>query len=158
MSDRSAIKWTNASWNPVTGCTNLSAGCGHCYASNPPPPHIWLGVSIENATTLSRLRHLKQTNAAVRFLSFEPLLGPVGKVDLMGIHWVIASGESGPGARPMDVDWLREIRDQCQAQSVAFFFKQWGGRSPKSGGNVLDGQKWLGYPAFGYAQFSTTSH
>ena len=238
MSDNSAIEWTNASWNPVTGCTRLSAGCDHCYAERfserfrdvpghpfepgfdltlrperlgqperwrrprlifvnsmsdlfhknipaeflgrvfdvmekvdrhvyqvltkrsslmrsfvnrryagkAPPSHIWLGVSIENASTLSRLRHLKQTNAAVRFVSFEPLLGPVGAVDLTGIHWVIAGGESGPGARKVDIEWLREIRDRCQAERVAFFFKQWGGRSPKSLGNELDNRHWLEYP------------
>ena len=238
MSDNSAIEWTNASWNPVTGCTKLSAGCDHCYAErfserfrdvsgHPfepgfdltlrperlgqperwrrprlifvnsmsdlfhknisaeflgrvfdvmekvdrhvyqvltkrsslmrsfvnrryadklPPAHIWLGVSIENASTLSRLRHLKRTNAAVRFVSFEPLLGPVGAVDLTGIHWVIAGGESGPGARTVELEWLREIRDRCRAGRVAFFFKQWGGRSPKSGGNELDGRQWLEYP------------
>ena len=238
MSDNSAIEWTNASWNPVTGCTRLSAGCDHCYAErfserfrgvpgHPfepgfdltlrperlgqperwrrprlifvnsmsdlfhknipaeflgrvfdvmekvdrhvyqvltkrsslmrnfvnrryadklPPAHIWLGVSIENASTLGRLRHLKRTNAAVRFVSFEPLLGPVGAVDLTGIHWVIAGGESGPSARKVDVEWLREIRDRCRAGHVAFFFKQWGGRSPKSGGNEIDGRQWLEYP------------
>ena len=117
------------------------------YADRPPPAHIWLGVSIENASTLSRLRHLKRTNAAIRFVSFEPLLGPVGAVDLAGIHWVIAGGESGPGARLVDVEWLREIRDRCQAGNVAFFFKQWGGRSPKSGGNKLDDRQWLEYPS-----------
>ena len=246
MSDHSAIEWTNASWNPVTGCTKLSAGCDYCYAErfserfrgvpghpfeqgfdlrlrpdrlgqpqrwrrsrlifvnsmsdlfhknipaefvgcvfsameqagwhtyqvltkrsslmrdfvnrrygdNPPPPHIWLGVSIEDATTLALLRHLKQTNAAVRFVSFEPLLGPVGKVNLTGIHWVIAGGESGPGARPVDVDWLREIRDGCQASDIAFFFKQWGGKSPKSGGNVLDGRRWCDLPALEFSRSS----
>ena len=241
MSDHSAIEWTNASWNPVTGCTKLSAGCDFCYAERfaerfrgvpghpfesgfdltlrherldqparwrrprlifvnsmsdlfhknigadfigsvfdtmesadwhtyqvltkrsslmrnfvnkryleeSAPSHVWLGVSIEDKSALSRLRHLKQTRATVRFVSFEPLLGPIGEVDLSGIHWVIAGGESGPGARPVERDWLRGIRDQCQAQGVAFFFKQWGGRTPKSGGNVLDGQQWLEYPALG---------
>ena len=238
MSDHSAIEWTNASWNPVTGCTKLSAGCDNCYAERfaerfrgveghpfqpgfdltlrperldqlcrwrrprlifvnsmsdlfhkniptafigqvfdameeadwhtyqvltkrsslmrnfvnkryrgkPAPAHIWLGVSIEDKTALSRLRHLKQTDASVRFVSFEPLLGGIGEVDLAGIHWVIAGGESGPGARPVEEGWLREIRDRCQAQGVAFFFKQWGGRTPKAGGNVLDGRQWQEYP------------
>ena len=239
MSDSSAIEWTNASWNPVTGCTKLSAGCDHCYAerfaerfrgvaghpfepgfdltlrperldqpthwrrprlifvnsmsdlfhknipagfigsvfetmeradwhtfqvltkrsslmrrfvnaryaNRQPPAHIWLGVSIEDERALSRLRHLKETKAAVRFVSFEPLIGPIGEVDLRDIHWVIAGGESGPGARPVEVDWLRELRDACQRQRVAFFFKQWGGRTPKAGGNALDGRQWLEYPA-----------
>ena len=239
MSDQSAIEWTNASWNPVTGCTKLSAGCDHCYAERfaerfrgvaghpfergfdltlrperldqparwrrsrlifvnsmsdlfhksvpaafigqvfdameeadwhtyqvltkrsslmrnfvnkryggkPAPAHIWLGVSIEDKAALGRLRHLKQTDASVRFVSFEPLLGPLGDVDLTGIDWVIAGGESGPGARPVEVDWLRQIRDDCQRQGVAFFFKQWGGRTPKAGGSVLDGKRWQQYPS-----------
>ena len=241
MSDHSAIEWTNASWNPVTGCTKLSAGCDFCYAERfaerfrgvpghpfepgfdltlrperldqparwrrprlifvnsmsdlfhknigagfigsvfdtmesadwhtyqvltkrsslmrnlvnkrypkgSVPNHVWLGVSIENKSALSRMRHLKQTRAAVRFVSFEPLLGPIGEVDLSGIHWVIAGGESGPGARPVEKEWLRQIRDQCQEQGVAFFFKQWGGRTPKAGGNMLDGRQWLEYPSVG---------
>ena len=97
------------------------------------PAHIWLGTSIENASAMGRLRHLRQTNATLRFLSLEPLLGPLGELDLEGIHWIIAGGESGPGARPVHEAWLRDIRDACQRQSVAFFFKQWGGRTPKSG-------------------------
>jgi protein gp37 len=117
------------------------------YREQPVPAHIWLGVSIENASTLSRMRHLQQTNASVRFISFEPLLGPVGDVALSGIHWVIAGGESGPRARPVHAEWLREIRDACRSQGVAFFFKQWGGRTPKSGGNELDGKQWLQWPA-----------
>ncbi len=241
MSDHSAIEWTNASWNPVTGCSKLSAGCDHCYterfserfrgvpghpfeqgfdltlrperlgqperwrrprlifvnsmsdlfhkdipteyigrvfsameqadwrtnqvptkrsslmrsfvsqryANGSAPPHIWLGVSIEDVSTLSRLRHLKQTNAAVRFASLEPLLGPVGAVDLSGIHWVIADSESGPGVRTVDVKWLSDVRDQCQAQSAAFSFRQWGGKTPKSSRSILDGWKWLGYPPAG---------
>ncbi len=238
MAEHSSIEWTNATWNPVTGCTKLSAGCDHCYAERfserfrgvpghpfepgfdltlrperllqptrwrkpklifvnsmsdvfhkdipvdfldrvfqtmeeadwhvfqvltkrsslmrdfvnrryaggQAPAHIWLGVSIENASTLSRLRHLKQTDAAVRFVSFEPLLGPLSAKDLTGIDWVIVGGESGPGARRVEIDWVRAIRDQCRRQRVAFFFKQWGGRTPKSGGNDLDGRQWLEYP------------
>ena len=239
MAQKSAIEWTESTWNPVTGCTKLSAGCDNCYAerfaerfrgvvghpyeegfdltlrparvdqprswrrprlifvnsmsdlfhedvpweyvervfdtmevadwhiyqvltkrssrmrnfvnrrygANMAPPHIWLGTSIENASSMGRLRHLKQTNASVRFLSLEPLLGSLGELDLDGIHWVIAGGESGPGARPVEEEWLRAIRDACQTQTVAFFFKQWGGRTPKSGGNELDGQQWLEYPS-----------
>ena len=116
------------------------------YLDSPSPPHIWLGVSIENAATLSRLKHLKATNASLRFISFEPLLGEIGKVDFNGIHWVIAGGESGGGARKVDVEWLRNLRDQCQKQQIPFFFKQWGGRTPKTGGNTLDNHKWLEYP------------
>lgn len=238
MSRNSAIEWTNGTWNPVTGCTKVSAGCDNCYAERlserfrgvkghpfepgfdltlrparlgqplswrrpqlifvnsmsdlfhkdipaeyihrvfdtmeradwhvyqvltkrsslmrrfvqerypdgVAPSHIWLGVSIENDGALTRLRHLKETNASVRFVSFEPLLGPIGSVNLEAIHWVIAGGESGPGARPVDADWVRELRDQCEIQHVAFFFKQWGGRTPKAGGNTLDGRQWMEYP------------
>ena len=238
MAEQTSIEWTQSTWNPVTGCTKLSAGCDHCYAerfaerfrgvaghpyepgfdltlrprrvnqprtwrrprlifvnsmsdlfhegvpwnyigrvfdtmetadrhiyqvltkrssrmrnfvnerypAQPAPPHIWLGTSIENARTLGRLRHLKRTNASLRFLSLEPLLGPLGALDLAGIHWVIAGGESGPGARPVRAEWLRSIRDTCRTQTVAFFFKQWGGRTPKAGGNKLDGRQWLEYP------------
>ena len=238
MSRKSAIEWTNGTWNPVTGCTKVSAGCDHCYAERlserfrgvkghpfetgfdltlrparleqplrwrrpqlifvnsmsdlfhkdipteyihsvfdtmeradwhiyqvltkrsslmrrfvqerypcgEAPSHIWLGVSIENDVALTRLRHLKETNASVRFVSFEPLLGPMGTVNLEDIHWVIAGGESGPGARPILAEWVRELRDQCETQCVAFFFKQWGGRTPKAGGNTLDGRQWMDYP------------
>ncbi len=127
------------------------------YESLSAPPHIWLGVSIENAAALTRLRHLKQTNASTRFVSFEPLLGALGSLDLTDIHWVIAGGESGPGARPVKVEWLRELRDQCQAQNVAFFFKQWGGRTPKAGGNTLDGRQWQEYPDIKHNQMLGTS-
>ena len=116
------------------------------YRGSEAPSHIWLGVSVEDAAALARLRHLQQTSASVRFVSFEPLIGPLGEVDLQHIHWVIAGGESGPEARPMQPEWARALRDQCQAQGVAFFFKQWGGRTPKAGGNTLDGRQWLEYP------------
>jgi protein gp37 len=116
------------------------------YAQTQAPAHIWLGVSIEDRRSLVRLRHLKETHASVRFVSFEPLLGPIGPVDLTGIHWAIVGGESGPGARPMNPAWARDLRDQCATSNVAFFFKQWGGRTPKANGNVLDGRQWLNYP------------
>ena len=122
------------------------------YADQPAPSHIWLGVSIEDTSVIGRLRHLKQTNAFIRFVSFEPLLGPLGAVDLTDIHWVIAGGESGPGARPPDIGWLREIRDCCRDQAVPFFFKQWGGPTPKHGGNLLDGRQWLEYPNTSFRQ------
>jgi protein gp37 len=239
MADGSAIEWTDATWNPVTGCTKITAGCDNCYAARfserwrgvpghpfengfdltlrperieqplawkrsrmifvnsmsdlfhkdvprpfidsvfdtmekadwhvfqvltkrsslmrdylkrryrtaPPPAHIWLGVSVENSKSRARIQHLQQAPAAVRFLSIEPLIGAVGQVDLAGIHWVIAGGESGPGARPMAIEWAREIRDQCADQDVAFFFKQWGGIRPKTGGRNLDGREWNELPA-----------
>ena len=238
MSDNSAIEWTDATWNPVTGCTKISAGCDHCYAerfserfrgvpghpfesgfdltlrpsrlqqplswkspkmifvnsmsdlfhkgipfdymdrvfevmeradwhvfqmltkrssrmrdytnrrykNRRVPPHIWLGISVEDGTKRSRIVHLRDTNATIRFLSVEPLIGPMGRIDLTGISWVITGGESGPGHRPMKPEWVREVRDQCLAADVAFFFKQWGGLRPKSGGRALDGAEWNQYP------------
>lgn len=112
------------------------------YANCLAPQHIWLGVSIEDGMRMSRLRHLQETQASVRFLSLEPLIGPVGNFDLNGVHWVIVGGESGPRSRPIKVEWIREIRDQCQARKVPFFFKQWGGLRPKTGGRELDGLEW----------------
>jgi protein gp37 len=110
------------------------------------PHHIWLGTSVEDGTKLSRVQHVQQMTASVRFLSVEPLIGSIGKLDLTGIHWVIVGGESGPGARPMDVDWAREVRDQCVSARVPFFFKQWGGLRAKSGGRLLDGREWNEWP------------
>jgi protein gp37 len=104
------------------------------------PPNLWMGVSVENARVLGRVDDLRQVPAAVRFLSCEPLLGPLEGINLSGIHWVIAGGESGPRARPMDPQWVADLRDVCQEAAVPFFFKQWGGRTPKAGGRVLDGQ------------------
>jgi len=116
------------------------------YGGRSAPPHIWLGTSVEDGERKSRIRHMQQMNAAVRFLSVEPLIGPLGKVDLRGISWVIVGGESGPHARPMNPEWVREVRDQCTAASIAFFFKQWGGMRPKSGGRELDGREWNQLP------------
>lgn len=238
MADNSAIEWTDATWNPVTGCTKISRGCDNCYAerfserfrgvSGHPyvtgfdltlrlerlkqplgwrrprmifvnsmsdlfhkkipqgfvdlvfetmeranwhtfqvltkrssrmrdylirryalkrgPAHIWCGVSVEDARAKSRIKHLRVAPAGLRFLSIEPLIGRVGSLDLNGIDWVIVGGESGPGARPMQPEWVREIRWQCESQGVAFFFKQWGGLRPKSGGRLLDGQEWNQIP------------
>jgi protein gp37 len=116
------------------------------YSERPPPPNVWFGVSVEDRSRLSRVRHLRETPASVRFLSVEPLIGRVGKLELTGIDWVIVGGESGPGARPVDPDWVREVRDECQAADVAFFFKQWGGLRPKAGGRSLDGREWSEFP------------
>ena len=232
MSDRSAIEWTEATWNPVTGCTKVSPGCDHCYAETfaerwrgvpdhpyeqgfdlrfwperldqpvqwkrprtifvnsmsdlfhqkvpasfvdrvldtvratprhtyqvltkrpgkmasvmgrlqpEPLSNLWLGTSVEDDARVARLDHLKDTPAAVRFLSLEPLLGPVPSLDLAGIDWVIVGGESGPRHRPMDPGWVRDVRDRCVDAGVPFFFKQWGGRTPKAGGRDLDGRTW----------------
>jgi len=116
------------------------------YSDVAPPEHMWFGVSVEDRRASSRVEHLRQAPAAVRFLSVEPLIGAVGPIVLDGIHWVIAGGESGPGARPMNIEWAREIRDQSAEQGVAFFFKQWGGIRPKSGGRELDGREWNEMP------------
>lgn len=230
MADHSAIEWTDATWNPVTGCIQVSPGCDHCYALTfaerfrgvaghpyeqgfdvalrparldlplrwkkprrifvnsmsdlfqkdvpdeyirrvfevmaeanwhtfqvltkrsarlarlasqlPWPKHIWAGVSIESERYVWRAEHLRQVPAHVRFISAEPLLGPLDRLSLEGIHWVITGGESGPYSRPCDPDWVRELRDRCVAQGVAYFHKQWGGRTPKSGGRLLDGRTW----------------
>ena len=234
MASTSSIEWTEATWNPVTGCTRVSPGCARCYAERIAerfrgtiafpngfditlrhdrlelplqwrrprkifvnsmsdlfhesvpldfiesvfstmrrahwhqfqvltkrsgrlrelahkigwPPNVWLGVSVENQRCVSRVDDLREVPAAVRFLSVEPLLGPV-KLDLSGIGWVIVGGESGPGARPMRIDWALSVRDQCTAAGVPFFFKQWGAhdeagvrRGKKAAGRVLDGRTW----------------
>lgn len=238
MTQSTAIEWTNATWNPITGCTKISAGCDNCYAerfserwrgikghpfqkgfdltlkperleqplswkkskmifvnsmsdlfhkdvsedyislvfetmekanwhifqvltkrsslmrdfvndrykTREAPEHIWLGASVEDYTKRSRIKHIQQMNARVKFLSIEPLIGPPGEMDLAGINWVIAGGESGPKARPMELEWARSVRDQCKKQKVPFFFKQWGGFRPKSGGRELDGKEWSQFP------------
>jgi len=238
MAQPSQIEWTDATWNPVTGCTKVGPGCDNCYAErfaerwrgipghsyeqgfdlrlwpsrlrqpaawkkprmifvnsmsdlfhkdvdrshidrvfdamedanwhvfqvltkrsslmrdyvrrrygkSPVPNHIWLGVSVEDAQRANRIDHLKQVNSEARFISFEPLLGPIGEIDLSGIAWAIVGGESGPGARAMDASWATQIRDHCDRHDVAFFFKQWGGPRPKSGGRLLDGEEWNGFP------------
>jgi protein gp37 len=248
MSDRSPIEWTEATWNPTTGCDRVSAGCDNCYAlalakrlkamgadkyqtdgdprtsgpgfgvalheatldqpyrwrnprvvfvnsmsdlfharvplsfvkrvfeviSDTPqhtyqvltkrasrlrkvvdqldwPPNLWMGVSVEDSSQLSRVDDLRQVPAAVRFVSCEPLLGPLSSLDLEGIGWVITGGESGPNARDLDRSWVREIRDACLAARVPFFHKQWGGRTPKAGGRELDGELWSEMPVFASA-------
>jgi protein gp37 len=238
MGEGTSIEWTDATWNPVTGCTKISPGCDHCYAerfserfrgtrghpfetgfdltlrperleqplrwrqsrmifvnsmsdlfhkeipkdfiarvfdtmerapwhtfqvltkrsslmrnflrsrygSERGPTHMWFGVSVEDGSRASRIKHLREAPAGVRFLSIEPLIGPVGVLDLKDIDWVIVGGESGPGARPMRTEWVRDIRDQTRAAGAAFFFKQWGGFRPKAGGRDLDGREWNEFP------------
>jgi protein gp37 len=235
MADGSTIEWTDATWNPVRGCTKVSPGCKHCYAETLAerfrgvpghpfehgfdlqlipsalelplrwrasrrifvnsmsdlfhddvpatyirrvfgvmkraphhqyqvltkrsermarlaanieiPPQVWMGVSVENQKYTTRIDDLRRVEASVRFLSVEPLLGPIEDLDLTGIHWVIVGGESGHGARPMDPAWVRSIRDQCVASNVKFFFKQWGGVRKHVTGRVLDGRTWDHMPA-----------
>lgn len=112
----------------------------------PWPENLWMGVSVENAQVLSRVDDLREVPAKVRFLSCEPLLGPLDGLDLTGIGWVIAGGESGPGHRPLDPQWVFDIRDNCVRSGVPFFFKQWGGRTPKEGGRELEGKLWNQMP------------
>jgi protein gp37 len=107
-----------------------------------PLANVWLGTSIESDDYVWRADHLRAAPAAVRFISAEPLLGPLPSLDLAGVDWLIAGGESGPDHRPLDLDWVRDLRDRCAAAGVAFFFKQVGGRTPKSGGRLLDGRTW----------------
>jgi len=239
MAEASAIEWTDSTWNPVTGCTKISAGCDNCYAARlserfrgvaghpfssgfdltlrperiglplqwarprkifvnsmsdlfhkgipeefidqvfdtmeratwhvfqvltkrssrmrdyirdrygfvGAPGHLWLGVSVEDSSKVSRIRHLQQAHAQTRFLSIEPLIGQIPDLPLNGIDWVILGGESGPGARPIRACWVRDIRDQCLAARVPFFFKQWGGLRAKSGGRTLDGREWNQWPS-----------
>lgn len=109
--------------------------------------NIWMGVSVESEEYAHRIGHLRRTGARVKFLSIEPLIGPVGKLDLRGIDWVIVGGESGPGARPMRHEWVTDIRDQCLRAAVAFFFKQWGGVQKKKYGRSLEGRTWDEMPS-----------
>jgi protein gp37 len=234
MSDQSHIEWTNATWNPVTGCTKVSEGCRHCYAErfaerwrgiaghpyeqgfdlklwperlNIPlqwkeprmifvnsmsdlfhkdvplefiedvfqvmeqanwhtfqiltkrservldladrldwPDNVWMGVSIEDMRVAHRADDLRRVPAAIRFLSCEPLLGSLKNLSLAGIQWVIVGGESGPGARPMKEEWVRELRAKCRRGRKPFFFKQWGGIHKKKAGRLLDGEEYNGFP------------
>lgn len=237
MALNSTIEWTDATWNPVTGCTQVSAGCDHCYAltfaerfrgvpghpyeqgfdlklwperlemplkwrkprrifvnsmsdlfhadvpedfiravfdtmvkadwhiyqiltkrpqrlarlasSLPWPEHIWAGVSVESNEVAWRANFLRRVPAAIRFVSAEPLIGPIDQLTLDGIHWLITGGESGFGNRPCDPDWVRDARDRCLAAEVAYFHKQWGGRTSKMGGRELDGRTWDEMPVTG---------
>lgn len=110
------------------------------------PENVWMGVSVENRGYTFRIEHLRRTGAAVKFLSLEPLLGPLGRLDLGGIQWVIVGGESGPGARPLDEAWVVDVRDQCALAQVPFFFKQWGGVHKKKSGRLLEGRTWNEMP------------
>lgn len=106
------------------------------------PDNVWMGVSIENMAFTSRTDHLRRTGAKIKFLSLEPLLGPLPNLNLTGIDWVIVGGESGPKARPMEIEWILEIKNQCQKANVPFFFKQWGGKNKKKNGRLLEGRTW----------------
>jgi len=117
----------------------------------PWPTNVWMGVTIENRRFVTRADYLRDVPAAVRFISAEPLLGPLEGLNLTDIHWLIAGGESGTRHRRVDIDWIRALRDQCEHEGVAFFFKQWGGHRPKSGGRELDGRTHDAYPTLAVA-------
>lgn len=140
---RSAMEWAATSHSP-THVPGLEFGLYHWMTW--PLPNLWLGASIESDEYTRRADRLRETPAAVRFVSAEPLLGPLRSLDLTGIDWLIAGGESGPNARPVEAAWVRDLRDRCIESGTAFFFKQWGGRTPKSNGRELDGREWSEYP------------
>ena len=143
----------DASWHTYQVLTKRPARASRFWKRNKDlfrggkiPDHIWLGTSVENQHVAYRVEHLRAVPASVRFLSCEPLIGPVD-LELAGIHWVIVGGESGPVRRPMKEEWVVAIRDRCRSRNVPFFFKQWGGRTPKAGGRVLAGELWDEMPA-----------
>jgi len=136
-----------ADWHRYQLLTKRSGRLLELSPSLPWKPHIWMGVSVESLRYVFRIDHLRKTGAAVRFLSLEPLLGPLPGLNLEGIDWVIVGGESGPGSRPMAPEWAMSIRDQCLQARVPFFFKQWGGTRKKAAGRELEGKTWDEMPA-----------
>ena len=145
----------NASHHTFQILTKRSHRLASLAARLPWPDNVWMGVTVESRDYVSRINHLREVPAAVRFLSLEPLLGPIDHLPLDGIHWVIVGGESGPSARPMRAEWARGVRNQCLAADVPFFFKQWGGTHRRRAGRELDGELWDQYPvaaASGQAQ------
>lgn len=135
-----------ASWHTFQILTKRSERLAELAPDLNWPQNVWMGVSIENEEYQWRADHLRKVPAAVRFLSLEPLLGPISDLNLSGIHWVIVGGESGPGARPIEAEWVRDIRKTCRRDRVPFFFKQWGGVQKKKNGRVLDRKTWDGVP------------
>jgi len=135
-----------ADWHEFQILTKRSQRLNDISKSISWPNNVWMGVSVENQDYIYRIDHLRQTNAAIKFLSLEPLLGPLHNLDLSGIDWVIVGGESGPGARKIEKDWVIGIRDQCIRSNVPFFFKQWGGVRRKENGRLLDGVTWNEMP------------
>jgi protein gp37 len=135
-----------AHWHRFQILTKRAGRLAQLAPSLPWPDNVWMGVTVESADYVDRIDHLRTVNANVRFLSLEPLLGPIPNLDLTGIDWAIVGGESGPGSRPMDIEWVRDLREQCLAAAVPFFFKQWGGTNKKKAGRELDGQTYDGMP------------
>jgi len=136
-----------ASWHTFQVLTKRSERLAELSSQIDWPDNVWMGVSVETQDYAFRIDHLRQTGARTRFLSLEPLLGPLPRLDLRGINWVIVGGESGPGARPLHEEWVLGIRDQCQIARVPFFFKQWGGVRKKRAGRLLEGRTWDAMPA-----------
>lgn len=136
-----------ANWHRFQVLTKRADRLAALDGALPWPDNVWMGVSVETAKYVKRIDDLRRTHARVKFLSLEPLLGPLRDLDLRSIDWVIVGGESGPGARPMDAKWVTEIRDQCSAAGVAFFFKQWGGPNKKRTGRILEGRTWDEMPS-----------
>ena len=137
-----------AKWHTFQVLTKRSARLADVAKHLPWPANVWIGVSVENEDYKYRIDHLSKVSAAVRFLSIEPLIGPIRTLRLDNIDWVIVGGESGPHARPIDPDWVRVIRDNCISAAVPFFFKQWGGARKSRTGRVLDGRTWDEMPLF----------
>ncbi len=135
-----------ASWHTFQVLTKRASRLSELAVDLQWPDNVWMGVSVETAEYVHRLDHLRTVPSKVRFISFEPLLGPIGQFDLTGIDWCIVGGESGPGARPMSKAWVTNIRDQCRRANVPFFFKQWGGPNKKKTGRILDNQIWNEFP------------
>lgn len=131
-----------ANWHTFQILTKRSERLARLALFLPWPPNVWMGVSVESPDYIHRIRDLVTVPAAVRFLSVEPLLAPIPRLPLEGVDWVILGGESGPGCRPMDLGWVRQIRDRCMTRKVPFFFKQWGGTRKKVEGRILDGRTW----------------
>ena len=136
----------SASWHRFQILTKRSKRLAECAAALPWPDNVWMGVTVENNDFTHRIDHLRSVDAVVRFLSLEPLIGPVQDMNLTSIDWVIVGGESGPGARPMNAEWVRNVLYQCRAEGVPFFFKQWGGTNKKKTGRLLDGKTYEEMP------------
>jgi len=137
-----------ANWHQYQILTKRSARLRQLSAQLPWEKHIWMGVTVENSDYIYRIDDLRQTHAEIKFLSLEPLLGPIPELNLEGIDWVIVGGESGPGARPMKPEWVIDVKNQCQKYGVPFFFKQWGGTRKKKNGRRLEGRYWDEKPEY----------
>jgi protein gp37 len=135
-----------AHWHTFQILTKRSDRLASVASSLPWPQNVWMGVSVESPDYTFRIAHLVGVPAAVRFLSVEPLLAPIPEIRLKGVDWVIVGGESGPKARPMRADWVRQIKRRCEEMEIPFFFKQWGGTNKKAAGRILDGRTWDGMP------------